>query len=99
MSGPMSPEEVTTRKASMIPEVVFEVFNELIARGWNGRETTIRQDEVVARLEAAGIASSRIFAEHLLDVEDAYRALGWKVVYDKPAYCETYPATFTFSKK
>jgi hypothetical protein len=32
----------------------------------------------------------------LLDIEDTYREAGWKVEYDKPAYCENYPANFTF---
>lgn len=44
-------------------------------------------------------AVNKVYEEHWLDVEDCYRAIGWAVNYDKPAYNETYPATFEFSKK
>lgn len=45
------------------------------------------------------IKSNIVYGKQYLDVEDIYRKEGWKVVYDKPAYCETYEPTFTFSKK
>ena len=31
-----------------------------------------------------------------LDFEDEYRTIGWKVTYNKPAYCETYEPYFIF---
>src|SRR6185369_4399412 len=99
MPGPIRPEDVVAQKAAQLPEEVFEVFNELIARGWSGSYAVVQQDEVVRRLVERGFDRGRVFAEHLLDVEDTYRAAGWKVEYDKPAYNETYPATFTFSRK
>jgi hypothetical protein len=98
MTGPIRPDEVAARKAAQIPAKVYEVFNELITRGWNGSYVVIRQEDVVKRLAGSGLAERQIYAEHMLDVEDAYRALGWKVEYDKPAYNESYAATFKFSK-
>lgn len=99
MPGPIRPKDVTARKAAQIPEEVFEVFNELIARDWNGYAATVRQDEVVRLLVERGIDRARVFSEHMLDVEQAYRAVGWAVSYDRPAYNEEYPATFNFRKK
>jgi hypothetical protein len=43
-----------------------------------------------------GWPSHLIFEKGLLDVETVYERAGWKVTYDKPAYNETYPATFRF---
>jgi hypothetical protein len=40
-----------------------------------------------------------IFENKYLDVELAYEQLGWKVLYDKPAYNESYAAYFTFHAK
>ena len=99
MSGPIRPEDVSGQKAAQIPAKVFDVFNQLIARDWNGHSAIVRQDEVVRLLESEGFDRARIFAEHLLDVESSYRAEGWDVVYDKPGFNESYPATFQFSKK
>jgi hypothetical protein len=40
-----------------------------------------------------------IFNRGWLDFESIYRDVGWKVVYDKPGYNESYAATFEFSRK
>lgn len=99
MPGPMRPEDADRRKAAAIPEKVFEIFNQLIAREWSGSSATVGQSEVVSLLVAAGFNRNQIFAEHMLDVEGAYRAQGWDVYYDKPGYNESYEPTFKFSKK
>jgi hypothetical protein len=45
------------------------------------------------------VERGEIFHRGWLDVEDAYRAEGWTVVYDKPGYNESYAASFTFSAR
>lgn len=102
--GPISPSEVQERAGESIPEEVFEAFNEAIAATWDGREAVVQQEAVIARIldKMQGNRDKNralLFAKHWLDVEGAYRAKGWTVAYDKPGYCETYPATFTFSKR
>jgi hypothetical protein len=99
MPGPIRPKDVTALKAAQIPEEVFEVFNGLIARNWDGYAATVRQDEVVRLLMERGIDRARVFSEHMLDVEEAYRAAGWTVSYDRPGYNEDYPSTFNFRKR
>ena len=37
-----------------------------------------------------------IYDNNWLDFEKLYEKYGWKVMYDKPAYNETYKAFFTF---
>ena len=97
---PIKPSEVTNSKAQTIPDIVFTVFNELIAKYWNGRSSRFGQDEVLSEITNRSKFTSRdIFDNNYLDVEDIYREQGWKVVYDKPAYCESYPATFTFMEE
>lgn len=46
-----------------------------------------------------GMKRDELFDKGWMDIEPIYRKSGWRVEYDKPAYNETYPATFTFSKK
>lgn len=38
----------------------------------------------------------QVFEKHWLDIETAYRQAGWEVEYDKPAYNETYGASWEF---
>jgi hypothetical protein len=82
-------------KHTIIPPFVFDVFNQLISEKWNNTEAIVVQSEVIKRLEDLFLE----FDFGWLDVEDYYRDVGWNVYYDKPAYCEDYPATFTFTKK
>jgi hypothetical protein len=40
----------------------------------------------------------KIFNDKLLDVEPIFRDAGWTVIFDKPAYNESYSSTFEFKK-
>ena len=94
MAGPISPKEAKSGKH--IPDEVFEVFNDLIREGGG----TVKQGVAVARISAKmGVTRSQIFERGWLDVEDAYRAKGWKVDFDKPGFNESYEAYFTFEAK
>lgn len=96
---PITPEEVVDKKKNQMPNFVFEAFNELIAKNYSGNSATVKQDDAVALImEKGDIDRQSVFDRSYLDVEDIYRDAGWKVEYDKPAYCETYAATFKFSK-
>jgi hypothetical protein len=102
MTKPISPNEVVSTKTASIPAEVFDGFNEVIGAHWDGHSSTFTQDEVVeVILQKLGDRMTRqeLFDRHYLDVEPSYRAAGWHVEYDKPAYCETYAANFTFRKK
>lgn len=102
--GPISPDEIDQVR-SAIPDEVFDAFNEVIASHWDGRSAKFTQDEVVTaalvklRQRFPNMTRERIYVERWVDVEPAYEAKGWRVDYDKPAYCESYPATFTFERK
>lgn len=98
---PISPDEVTAAKTGTIPGEVFDAFNECIALKWNGHEAVVPQDTVVAAILGRMPTAARqsVFDNGWLDVEESYRALGWSVEYDKPAYNESYPATFKFRKR
>ena len=47
----------------------------------------------------ADLTRQTVFDNGWLDVEEAHRAAGWRVEYDKPAYNESYDAFFVFSKR
>lgn len=99
MVKPISPGETTALKKKIIPDGVIEAFNKTIAKHFDGRSAKFESDEVInVIVTSMDVDRHRIFKEKWLDVEDIYRAEGWKVTYDQPAYCETYPATFTFKK-
>jgi hypothetical protein len=104
MPGPMTPDEISEAKAKLIPDYIFDAFNRLITQKWNGTRARFTQDEVlemIAEDERCMFIRQEIFDNHLLDVEPAYRAVGWLVEfeYQKPKYYETFTAYFTFMKK
>ena len=100
---PMKPEDVLDRKIETIPDAMFAAVNAMIAMKWNGSSAVFRQDDLLEKYfelskETDDRATrDRLFANNQMDFEDAYRREGWKIVYDKPAYNESYEPTFCFS--
>lgn len=106
MTKAISPKDVAKIKASSFPDWVFEAFNELIAKKYTCGQATIYQDDVIDLIlqkankgvfdDEGRLNRSQIFKLGYLNVEEVYREQGWKVTYDKPAYNETYKASFEF---
>jgi hypothetical protein len=103
-TGPISPDEAAKRQPSLIPPEVYMVVNRFLSERFSASRLIIYQDDV---LEAVIILmhqrgmdcdSTKIFANHWLDFEEAYRGQGWKVTYDKPGYCESYRAHWYFER-
>lgn len=98
MTDPITPEGVDALKGKTIPSVVIEVFNKLIARGWNGRESVVQQNEVVDLIfSRSELKREELFQNNYLDIEPLYEKVGWSVEYDKSS-APTAP-TFTFTKR
>lgn len=104
MPGPITPDEVVAHKAAVvIPEKVFDAFNELIAQHWNGRDATFKKNDVVDLIlakyaESESVTMNSIYGNNWLDVEPIYREAGWDVVYDRPGYNESYDAKYIFKR-
>jgi CO/xanthine dehydrogenase Mo-binding subunit len=98
--GPFSPEEMISKKYNGTPQEVYEVFNNLIIKNWNGYSATISQNMAVNEIaEKLKMDTSEIFNNNWMNIEEAYRNKGWRVDYNKPGYNEAYEATFYFRKK
>jgi hypothetical protein len=96
---PIKPGEVAKQKSQNIPPEVIAAFNELIIKKFQGGRAYVTQNEVVELIVAKGLERQEVFAKHWLDVEGIFQEEGWTVVYDKPAWCESYNAHFVFSVK
>ena len=97
---PITPDQVVATKAKVIPPEVGEAFNELIAKNFTKGVSVVVQRQVVDLITARlDVDSDEVFENRWLDIEEIYEEAGWSVVYDKPAYNESYPATFTFKPK
>lgn len=98
-SNAISPDDVDL--TNVIPKYVTDAVNNLIKKNYRGKGSfTIKQKEIVAEIKKKKKVSSQfLFENNYLDFEDIYREQGWKVEYDKPAYCETYDAYFKFTPK
>jgi len=111
MPGPLSPSDVTKKKAASIPEVMFEVVNDLIVKTWDGHQADIALEKIVdgylskafegASRETLAAARTQLFSSGWLDFEDAYRAAGWSVRFDRPVYYggENFAPHYTFKKR
>lgn len=83
MCGPIRPDEVGAQQHYDLPKEVFEVFNQLIARAWNGLRAVVSQEEVISLLEERDFSRAQVLDGGLLDeVRRAYRDRGWVVSYD-----------------
>ena len=99
-NGPIGPDDIGDVQIAMLPPFVFEAFNIAIAANYRNGCSNVMQSDVVDMLVKHAPRESR---QHVLDsgwmeVEAAYRKVGWKVDYDKPGYNESYGANFTFTK-
>lgn len=94
----ITPDEVRKSRKDYIPEVIFNEINKLIVENFDGIESKVYQEDIINRVcnSETGLTSSKIFERHYLDIEDFYKEAGWRVTYDKPAYCESYKAYFVF---
>lgn len=81
---PISPNQVD--KTKVIPKEIFDVFDFLIQRNFNGRSATVYQEDVVRMLLEKDFDRNDIFNNKWLDVESVYSKAGWKVKYDQPCY-------------
>jgi len=88
MPGPIRPEDVTVE----IPDRVFDAVNELIRSKFDGKRAVLQLGEVES---AIGSPCPRYW----LNFEKAYEAVGWQVKYEQPAFNESGPAFYTFTKK
>lgn len=97
---PITPDEVVQCKAKVLPGAVIQVFNDLIAKHWNGHGARFTQDEAAALIASSlDVPRQEVFDNRWLDVEEVFRAVGWHVEYDSPGYNESYKATFAFRMK
>lgn len=97
---PIKPGDVTVDQAG-IPDGVIEVFNELIQKNWDGRESRIKQrDAIKAICAKMSCKSDEVIKNHWLDVENVYSNSGWLLVIHNPAWNESgFEPYFAFKKK
>lgn len=94
---PIKPSEVS----QYIPDFVIKGANECINAHYHelSKESRFTQDELISyilKYAPEDVTRRTLFDNNWLDIEPKYRRAGWKVEYNKPAYCENYPANFTF---
>ena len=100
---PITPSDIASSRLQTIPPEVIEAFNEEIAKRATsgGQRAVILQKNVLERIlsKLPETPRSEIFSNCWLDVEPIFEKAGWTVSYDKPGYCESYSANWTFRWK
>lgn len=96
----IKPDEIRQAAWKELDEDVEKVVDNLLIKNWDGSQAEFLQEEVVQELcIAKNWSRERIFRGKILNFEEAYRAAGWSVFYDKPGYNESYSARFVFKKR
>ncbi len=96
---PITPAEAKAAKKVQIPKEVFDAFNTCITKYLSDGVSEFTQKEVISVILSLGLNREDIFTNKWLEVEDLYREVGWKVVYDRPGFNESYDATFCFTER
>lgn len=102
---PISPVEAENEHRDTIPDSIIRAFNTLIIKNYEpiNKTSIVKQCEILDMVcgdpDCGMLKRDDVFDNHWLDVEDIYREQGWDVIYDKPAYNESYDAYFVFSVK
>jgi hypothetical protein len=80
-------------------ENIIEVFNQHLKKSFDATTgvAVVKQNAVIDDLIKAGYERRQLFDDHLLDIEPTFRAAGWTVDYNKPAYDQTFDAYWEFS--
>ena len=100
MGKPITPTEARTKQVESIPDFIIEIFNTKIVQNLDSNNrSTITQKEIMTAImnhSECDFIRQKVFDRGWLDIEPLYRTQGWNVTFDKPAYCETYEASWTF---
>jgi hypothetical protein len=95
---PITPSDAGEKR--VFPDGVLTAFNELIEANYDGGEAIVKQPDAVREIRRnMNCTAQDVYDKGWLNVEDVYRAAGWKVEYDKPGYNENYTAFFRFKRK
>lgn len=97
---PIKPEEVETKKASMIPDVIIEAFNELIVENYTKHgQSSFKLKEVEALVESKDKQiADQAYEKGWYDVESLFKEAGWIVGFESPNRTETFDEYFVFEK-
>lgn len=96
----LTKEEVI--KLKTIPDIIIKAVNDLLVQKYdkNKHKAIIKQSEILDKVvgdpDYGMLTRESVFRNNYLDFESEYQAIGWKVTYNKPAYCETYEPYFIF---
>ena len=102
---PIRPDQVVQKKQDSLPDEVIEAFNELIGQNWNGSFSSVTVESAIQRIitkmtvNDKPLNRSDVFRLGDLEVEDVYRAKGWKVVFDKDGWDESYESRYEFTRE
>jgi len=81
----------------LVTRLIFPAYNELIVLNYQDGFSSFKLKEFI-KLAKKKLGKVEL-DDNWLNIEDIYRAEGWAVEYNQPAYCETYDAYFIFKKR
>lgn len=98
MTDPISPADIAYAKSKYIPPEVIDAANELIAINFSNGTSKFKLNEL-KDLDRTKFTSAQDLKSEWFNIEELYRAQGWSVEFDSPAYNESYNSFFVFEAK
>lgn len=76
----IGPEEMVSRWQQALPEVVIEMFNEELAKQFNGKTASVREKNLLASIATKGVDARTVSEQRWLEqTSELYKARSWKV--------------------
>ena len=100
---PNTPAEIRQKIGTKIPAEIFEAVNDLLVQHIRvqGSEitATIYQNDLedILSVKMPSTPVNEMINKGWFEIETPYRDAGWRVVYDKPGYSESYRAYWKFT--
>lgn len=77
----IGPDEMVSRWQQALPDIVVEVFNDELAKQFNGKTASVREKSLLTAIAEKGLTLRTISEQRWLkQTAELYKARGWKVV-------------------
>ena len=76
----IGPDEMVSRWQQALPDIVVEMFNDELAKQFNGKTASVREKNLIASIAAKGLDARTVSEQRWIrQTAELYKARGWKV--------------------
>lgn len=98
---PITPKEAREKQLKDIPPYVIDAVNSLIVEKLFGKRAIITKKSIIEKIidKSIFLTEEQIYKRGYLNFEPIFEEVGWKVIYMKPDWSDTWEPYFEFTEK